>query len=241
MIVVWFSAGITSTIAGKLALDRFKNVQFYYFDTGQVHPDNGRFIKECEHWYGQEIIIMKAARYNSPIHVALKERYINGPAGAKCTTVLKKQLRYKVQEQLKFNYQHQVFGFEYTKREIIRAERFHELYPEAKAIFPLIEAKLSKKDCLGLLENAGIKRPAMYDLGYKNNNCIGCFKGGAGYWNKIREDFPAIFETTAKMERDVGATCIRLKGERVYLDELDPKRGNYKTEKRRECGVVCEE
>lgn len=30
----------------------------------------------------------------------------------------------------------------------------------------------------------------MYDLGYANNNCIGCVKGGIGYWNKIRIDFP---------------------------------------------------
>ena len=37
-------------------------------------------------------------------------------------------------------------------------------------------------------------RPLMYDLGYPNNNCIGCVKGGMGYWNHIRKDFPEVFE-----------------------------------------------
>ncbi len=37
----------------------------------------------------------------------------------------------------------------------------------------------------------------MYDLGYPNNNCIGCVKGGMGYWNKIRKDFPEVFQKRA--------------------------------------------
>jgi hypothetical protein len=54
----------------------------------------------------------------------------------------------------------------------------------------LIENKLSKNECAGILAGAGIEIPMMYKLGYNNNNCIGCVKGGAGYWNKIRVDFP---------------------------------------------------
>lgn len=58
----------------------------------------------------------------------------------------------------------------------------------------------------------------MYDLGYPNNNCVGCVKGGMGYWNKIRVDFPEVFERRARQEREIGHSCI--KG--VFLDELDP-------------------
>lgn len=80
---------------------------------------------------------------------------------------------------------------------------------EYNHIFPLIDSNLTKEDAHGLLDRLGIKRPAMYDSGYKNNNCIGCVKGGMGYWNKIRKDFPDVFEKRAKLEREIGATCIK--------------------------------
>jgi hypothetical protein len=71
---------------------------------------------------------------------------------------------------------------------------------------------------------SGIALPEMYLFGYNNNNCIGCVKGGAGYWNKIRRDFPEQFNRMAKLERAIGSTCI--KG--TYLDELNPKAGRHK-------------
>ena len=59
-----------------------------------------------------------------------------------------------------------------------------------------------------MLWKAGIEIPAMSKMGYNNNNCIGCVKGGMGYWNKIRKDFPEVFAQMAQIERDVGATCL---------------------------------
>ena len=69
---------------------------------------------------------------------------------------------------------------------------------------------------MGMLWKAGIKQPVMYSMGYNNNNCIGCVKGGMGYWNKIRKDFPEVFAQMAQIERDVGATCLK-RQRRAYL------------------------
>jgi hypothetical protein len=76
----------------------------------------------------------------------------------------------------------------------------------------------------------------MYDLGYHNNNCIGCVKGGKGYWNKIRVDFPEVFAARAKMERDIGHYCIK---DANWLDELDPEAGRNDPPVTQECGVYC--
>lgn len=57
-----------------------------------------------------------------------------------------------------------------------------------------------------------------------------------GYWNKIRVDFPDVFEKRAKMERDIGASCI--KG--IYLDELEPDRGRMSDEIMQECSIFCQ-
>lgn len=72
-------------------------------------------------------------------------------------------------------------------------------------------------------------------MGYQNNNCIGCVKGGMGYWNKIRKDFPDVFDRMAKLEREVGHSCIS----GIYLDELAPDRGNMSEEIIQDCGIMC--
>lgn len=44
------------------------------------------------------------------------------------------------------------------------------------------------------------------------------------------------FERRARQEREIGHSCI--KG--VFLDELDPNRGNMRTEVMPSCGFACE-
>ena len=237
MIIAWWSAGVTSAVATKLAIDEYgaENVVPIYFAIDSAHPDNARFKQQCEEWYGREIITERAPeRYKDQFDVILQDKYVNGPSGARCTLVLKKRVRQRLEKEL--DYDGQVFGFEYSKKEINRAIRFKEQYPDAKPMFPLIENKMSKPESLYYLEQAGIKRPVMYDLGYANNNCIGCVKGGKGYWNKIRDDFPEVFDKMAKTEREVGNSCIR----NVFLDELDPDAGRQQKIIMPDCGNFCD-
>jgi hypothetical protein len=80
----------------------------------------------------------------------------------------------------------------------------------------------------------------MYKLGYNNNNCIGCVKGGIGYWNKIRKDFPERFNRMAQIERIVGASCLKEQdGTRLFLDELDPNRGVNVKPIVPDCSLTC--
>ena len=95
---------------------------------------------------------------------------------------------------------------------------------------------MTKEEVHGIARELGDKRPFMYDLGYKNNNCIGCVKGGMGYWNKIRIDFPDVFESRSKLERIIGASCIN----GVYLDELEPNRGRLDDEVMEDCSIMCQ-
>ena len=87
-----------------------------------------------------------------------------------------------------------------------------------------------------LLRNANIELPEMYRLGYHNNNCIGCVKGGMGYWNKIKVDFPEHFDRMAKLERFKGQTVFKDR----YLDELKPTDGHYPSEQNIECSIFCQ-
>ena len=87
-----------------------------------------------------------------------------------------------------------------------------------------------------MLNHAGIELPVMYHLGYHNNNCVGCVKGGKGYWNKIRRDFPDVFRRMAQFEREFGAHVLT----DTWLDELSPNVGRYENEYEVRCGPACE-
>ena len=50
--VGWWSAGITSAVACKIALEMYENVRLYYIKIGTAHKDNERFMADCEKWYG---------------------------------------------------------------------------------------------------------------------------------------------------------------------------------------------
>ena len=230
--VVWFSAGAPSAVAAKLALAEGP-CTIAYTDPGSEHPDNYRFIAECEEWFGQSVVMLKNDKYSDTWAVWGQTRYLVGPAGARCTAELKRKQRFAFERPT----DRQVFG--YTAEEEHRAIRFREQNPGVDLWTPLIERGLTKPDCLAMIERAGIELPEMYRLGYRYNNCVGCVKGGIGYWNKIRVDFPDVFERMALLERELGHTVIRDESGAVYLDELDPSRGNHQTEADVECSLLC--
>ncbi len=231
-VIGWFSGGVTSAVAIKLSL-RWHPMQLYFFETNQHHPDNMRFLSDCEKWYGQKIHILRNKKAGS-VREVIEKGHINSPYGAECTRTLKKDMRVRLETMV--DYYGQVFGFENEKNQIKRAQRFSEQYPESKAIFPLIVEFKTKQDCFKILLDAGIELPMMYRLGFNNANCMGCVKGGIGYWLKTKEVFPELFKATAELERKLERTCINGR----YLDSLMPGQGRHKSIDLPECGVTCE-
>lgn len=235
-VVCWFSHGAASAVATKMTIAKFPDCTIACIDTGAEHSDNDRFRDECEGWFGKRIQILKSPLYTDTWDVWEKTRYLVGPTGARCTAELKKKVRFAFQQPDDLN----IFGYTADTNDWIRADRFQEQNPGVDVWFPLIEARLSKGDCLALIERAGIELPAMYKLGYSNNNCIGCVKGGMGYWNKIRVDFPDVFQRMAELERRMNNTVLRRNGQPIFLDELEPDRGRYHGEVATDCSLDCQ-
>lgn len=235
-VISWFSCGAASAVATKLAITESKTpVEVIYCHVKEKHPDNLRFMKDCEKWFGQTINVVENEKYNGSIYeVFTKNKYIVGVAGAPCTRLLKKEIRKKFEKPG----DRQVFG--YTAEEQDRVDRFIDANNDVNLWSILIDKGLDKSDCLAMIDRAGIDLPAMYKLGYQNNNCIGCVKGGLGYWNKIRKDFPDQFEKMAKLEKTIGAKILKLKGERIWLSDLPEGVGDYPKEKAIECGIFCQ-
>lgn len=230
MKVCWFSCGVSSFVACYLAKDIDRII---YTHIENQHPDSLRFLHDCEQILGREIEILQSDKYKSVDDVIEKTKCINTAYGAPCTKWLKKQVRKDWERE---NWEHHTYVWGYDTNEKRRADRVMDTMTDFEHEFPLIEHGLSKKECHGIAEKLGLKRPKMYDLGYPNNNCIGCVKGGMGYWNKIRIDFPEVFERRAKQEREIGHSCI--KG--VFLDELALDRGKMDIEIMEDCTIACQ-
>ena len=230
----WFSCGAPSAVAAKLALADDPLAQVVYTFIKEEHPDNMRFLLDCERWLGVPIRSIGNDKYDYSIYeVFERERYIVGIKGAPCTKLLKRRVREEYQKP----YDIHVMG--YTIEEADRMEDFRMHYPELLISCPLIRHGLTKADCLAMVKDAGIALPAMYLLGFNNNNCVGCVKGGMGYWNKIRIHFPEQFWRMAKMERNIGHAVNRRDGKPVYLDELPEDAGRDLPEPRIECSIMC--
>ena len=233
--IAWFSAGVSSAVATKLVLNEIDEIVYTHIE--DQHPDTLRFLHDCEGWYGRGITMLQSplGSVENACFAAGGRGYVNGPGGAPCTMRLKRRVRkeYERQQTQPLVY---YWGMDASPKEIARASRLREDMPQFEHRFPLIEQGITKRSAHAMLLTAGIDRPKMYELGYGNNNCIGCVKGGMGYWNKIRQDFPEVFAARAAMERIIGGTCI--KG--VYLDELEPTRGRKELPIVADCDSFCD-
>jgi 3'-phosphoadenosine 5'-phosphosulfate sulfotransferase (PAPS reductase)/FAD synthetase len=228
--VAWFSGGASSALAIKAIIKEVDQIIYIHID--DQHPDTMRFIYDCEKWFGKPVEIMQSP-YKCVEHACMGAAYINGVHGAACTRLLKRRVReeWEMNQTESIRY---IWGMDTTEQN--RCARLNESMPTFEHVFPLVDKGISKAGAHMILNANGIKRPAMYDLGYHNNNCVGCLKGGQAYWNKIRKDFPFVFESRAKLERVIGHSAI--KG--IFLDELNPLQGKHEPPIVADCGILCE-
>ena len=214
-IVCWWSGGVTSAVACKIAIETYgpDNCTVLFIDTKNEDPDTYRFKGDCERWYGLKIGSVSNKKYESIEDVWYESLSLNTANGAICSANLKRKVRLDYER--KHEIDHQVFGFE--REEFKRADNLRKNYPRAKPIYPLIDMALTKVDCMAWLRRNGIELPHTYRLGFHNNNCFntGCVQGGIGYWKKIQREFPEKFDKMAEIEHDLTSlkgkpvTCLK--------------------------------
>lgn len=268
-IVCWYSHGAASLIAAKKAIelqpilypDHELIVVSIYIENEYHEP---YYKAPIEVFLNKPIIEIRDTKYGANVDTVIqKTRYMSGINGARCTKELKKQVRLDWQKHDDVH----VFGLDCN--EANRVDQLLDTEPELNIWTPLIDLKLSKTDCFRLMTEAGLTLPMMYQLGYHNNNCIGCLKaGGAGYWNKIRVDFPEVFERRAHQEKMLNVALVKMSSNkvkkkhpeilesmsqdnhepkidkhgymRIPLRYLSPDAGNHKDLDIGSCGFFCE-
>lgn len=238
-IVSHFSCGAASAVATKLVLGEYPREEIVIFRAWikEEHEDNDRFSADCERWFGHPVTVLRDEKYGaSVIEVFRRKRYLKGRLGAPC----RKALKGDVLEAAGLPGDVWVLG--YTCEEQDRLDDFLDANNGRKVVCPLIERSLTKADCLAIVERAGIALPAMYLLGYNNNNCRCCVKGGEGYFNRQRIDFPENFVALADVQESIGPGAYlfrnRATGERYSLRQLPPDKGRH-DEPEISCSFFC--
>lgn len=244
VIAVWFSCGAASAVAAKMTIERYgathdiRVLNNYIVEEGQ---DNIRFLGDVQVWLGTPIERVINPKYPScsAVDVWDKRGYMSGVAGAPCTFHLKKEARQLWERENHVDWH--VFGF--TADEEKRHDNF--VLTERDNVLPvLIDAGITKQQCLDILVAAGLRLPIAYEEGWPNANCKGCVKATSPtYWNHLRATEPEIFRQRAEQSRRLGVKLVRVNGVRIYLDELPPDAMGkpLKSLKMPECGIFCEE
>jgi hypothetical protein len=240
-IAVWFSSGAASAVAAMKTIEQYGstcNVRVINNPIKEEDEDNLRFLSDVEKVLGVEIEIATNSKYQtcSAADVWEKRQYMSGVSGAPCTLELKKMARQQFEMDNDIDWH--VLGF--TSEEEGRFCNFQQ-NERLNTLPVLIEAGYSKADCYGILEEAGVEPPRIYRMGYPNANCIGCVKATSPtYWNHVRKMHPAVFTERAEQSRRIGARLVRVKGERIFLDELDNSvKGRPMKNLDFECGIFC--
>lgn len=211
-VISWFSCGAASAAATKLMPEAVP----VYCETGSEHPDNERFLIDCERWFGRRVTRLHGD-YPNTWAVWEKRRYLAGIDGAPCTIELKVAPRLAFQRPDDAH----VFGYTADGPDRDRAARLRSTYPELKIITPLIDRGVTKAGCLAIVQRAGIEPPPLYALGFQNNNCIPCVKATSpAYWALVRRHFPAQFDRMAKLSRELDVRLCRIDGTRRFIDEI---------------------
>jgi hypothetical protein len=238
-IVSQFSCGAASAVATKLLLGDYPAERVLIVNAFLVeeHEDNQRFMSQCEEWFGHPIVRLRDEKFGaSAVEVWKQAKFLVSHGGTRCSKTLKRDVLKAIA------LPDDIMALGYTSEEYERYNRFVDANNGQRVIAPLIDRGLRKADCLAMLQRAGIELPMMYRLGFNNNNCIGCPKGGEGYWNRTRKVFPAQFQNMVTIQEILGPGSYFFRnhktGERYGVKDIPEGAGRH-DEPEIECSMFC--
>lgn len=217
--IIWWSTGAASAVAARLVLRQEPEAIIARCETSNEDPDNYRFEADVMRRLNCSVTLLKSEKYDSVPDVWRGERYMAGNDGAPCTREMKITPRIVFQLPTDIH----VFGYTADAKDKNRFDALKANYPELTVRAPLIETGITKAATLAMVESWGIALPRSYAMGFPNANCLqsGCVKATSpDYWALYRLHFPDNFARTAAYAREIGARLTRVKGERIFIDEI---------------------
>jgi 3'-phosphoadenosine 5'-phosphosulfate sulfotransferase (PAPS reductase)/FAD synthetase len=251
-VIVAISGGKASSWCADWTLKNYpkEGVVLYFNDTKWEHPDLYRFMDELSRYFDHPITYDSDGR--NPEQLFYDEKALANNRMPFCSRILKaKRLQkyYKTGDIL-------VFGI--GADEPHRAKRLVDIYQNVaakkkkwpKLRFPLISQNPTNQQIDTFLNEAGIKEPLLYRLGFTHNNCSGgCVRAGKKQWKRLYEQLPDVYADRERVEQEVreylGKNVHFLKDETLEAFRGRIERGNLSSyyytndDNEKECIGVC--
>lgn len=87
---------------------------------------------------------------------------------------------------------------------------YDERYPFRRRVYPLIDMRLSRQDCVTIIERAGLPVPP-------KSSCWFCPFHVERDWQALQRDYPDLFDRAVAIEAHVNAKRATLGRDRMYL------------------------
>jgi hypothetical protein len=187
--IVSVSSGLGSAFAWKLLCDQYgpENVTGVFTDVNGEHPDNYRFLAEVQYELGSRLV--KLTNDGRTIwDVMIEQRFLANTRIDSCSKFLKREpFRAWLRENADPATATVYLGIDWM--EMHRLDRARPRWAEAgwNVRAPLCEVPYRSKDeGQKWLDEAKIRRPLLYDMGFDHANCGGgCVKAGIGQFRKL--------------------------------------------------------
>lgn len=198
-----FSGGMGSGITALVAKENGLDFNLIFADTLIEDEDLYRFNDDIARVCGVEIVHLKDGR--TPWDVYVDNRWIGNTRTAHCSTELKTR---PVMAWLKDNASPDdpmVLGMDWSEQD--RLERAARNWAPRPVVSLLNEYKVQRPMYDGILARHGIRKPRLYGMGYKHNNCGGfCCKAGLVQFERLYRTDPERYAYHEKeMQRAMDA------------------------------------
>lgn len=210
-IVVGYSGGVTSAWCLDWALRTFQRTEVValYHDTKREHQDTYRYLRQMAERLG--IAITERSDGRSVEEVEDDENALANNRMAFCSRILKVAQRDLYFDELRAAGVGDivlVLGFGGKEDQRIQRATMNAARGGYSVRFPLAEEGVTKQQCADWSNALGVPLPAMY-LWSDHANCVGCRRGGKGYWLAVKENEPAVYWAAADREQAFGHTFLK--------------------------------
>lgn len=232
--IVFLSGGIGSWAAGMRVTEKYgpKGIINLFTDTkkrNDNHPHRGededlyRFLNESWGLIGGDLEWISAGKHIWQVFEDV--RFMGNNRIDPCSRILKRDEAKKwVEERFLPEDVILYLGIDWTEEH--RAKKCSEFWKPYKVEFPLLsEPYLSKEDMCIWVENLGVKRPRLYNMGFSHNNCGGfCVKAGQGHFYNLLKQMPERYAYHESKQEELFLTL----GKRVpFLRKIKNKEMVY--------------
>jgi hypothetical protein len=202
--IIFYSGGIGSwATAKRVIMEHGKgNVILLFTDTLMEDEDLYRFLEDTSK--EMEIPLTRIADGRDVWDIFKWSKFIGNSRLAPCSYYLKQKPAKKwIEENFKPNECVLYLGIDWSEEHRTKAPTENWLPYTVK--FPMCEEPyLSKEDMLKILDNVGIKRPRLYEMGFSHNNCGGfCVRAGQGHFRKLLEKMPERYMYHENKEQEL--------------------------------------